>query len=97
MAVATQVLTEQQIRSFEQDVIAKGVKLGNWWAKQVADSLREHQTLQAKRDVIGVCLDEVRRWHPSGSSGSSGPRKPTTIEAWQRLVEDWRRGQRELR
>ncbi len=89
MAVPTQVLSEEQMSRFEHDVVAKGVKLDNWWAKQVADSLGKCRTPAARRDVIAVCLDEVRRWHLSGSGTS---RKPTTIAAWTRLVEDWKRG-----
>ncbi len=92
MTVATRVLTAEQISSFEQDVIAQGVKLGNWWAKQVADSLRERQTLEAKREVVMGCLDEVRRWSPSGPGAA---RKATTVGAWKRMVDDWQQGQRD--
>lgn len=96
MAVPTQVLTDDQIMSFEQDVIARGVKLNNWWAKQVAAALRERETAAGKRDVVQGCLEEVRHWRASAPGAQSGSPKETTVEAWKQLVEDWQRGRQEL-
>jgi len=91
MAIPTQVLSVEQMSSFEQDVVAKGVKQGNWWAQQVAHSLGACHTPSAKREVIAVCLDEVRRWRLSGLATSRKPTSTTTIATWTRLVEDWQR------
>jgi hypothetical protein len=88
----TQVLSEKQIASFEANVVARGVKLGNWWAQQVAEALSAQDSPEIKRDVIAVCLGEVRRWKPTQPLSSAGP---TTVEAWKRLVEEWRRQQRD--
>jgi hypothetical protein len=99
MAVPTQTLSEEQMSSFERDVVVRGVKQDNWWAKQVAHSLGACPTATAKRDVIAVCLDEARRWRSSGSATSpklttaTTTSTTTTIAAWTRLVEDWQRGQ----
>jgi hypothetical protein len=94
MAIPTQTLSEEQMSSFERDVVVRGVKQANWWAQQVAHSLDSCHTPAAKRDVIAVCLDEVRRWHLSGSATSRKPATTTTIAAWSRLVEDWQRQHR---
>lgn len=96
MAVPTHVLTDEQIASFERDVIAKGVKLNNWWAKQVAVALRERQSAAARRDVVQGCLDEVRHWRASNPGHSARALPQTTVEAWKDLVEDWQRGQQDL-
>jgi hypothetical protein len=94
MAIPTQVLSEEQMCSFEQDVVAKGVKQGNWWAEQVAHSLGNCHTPSARCYVIAVCLDEVRRWHLSESVTSRKRTTTTTIAAWSQLVEDWQRQDR---
>jgi hypothetical protein len=103
MAVPTQTLSEEQMSSFERDVVAKGVKVGNWWAKQVAYRLGACPTPAAKRDAIAVCLNEVHRWRVSGSATqpdsttAKTTTTATTIAAWTRLVEDWQRGHHRLR
>jgi hypothetical protein len=96
MAIPTQVLTDEQIASFEHEVIAKGIKLNNWWAKQVAAALRQRETPAGKRDVVQGCLDEVRYWRASAPSARGGSPKPTTVEAWKHLVEDWQRARQDL-
>lgn len=96
MAVPTQVLSDQQIESFEREVIAKGVKLNNWWAKQVAAALRERETPAGKRDIVQGCLDEVRYWRASAAGNHGNSQRQTTVEAWKHLVEDWQRGRLDL-
>ena len=96
MAVPTLVLTDEQIASFEQEVIAKGIKLNNWWARQVAAALRQRGTPAGKRDVVQGCLDEVRYWRSSVRGNSAGSRGVSTVEAWKHLVEDWQRARQDL-